>query len=35
MLKNLMYPKVWWMILHALAVTITFLIGYSMKFGYG
>jgi hypothetical protein len=35
MLKYLMYPKTGWIILHAVALIITFLIGYSVRFGYG
>lgn len=34
MLKKLMYPGTGWIILHVAAVIITFLIGYSVRFGY-
>jgi len=32
MLKHLMYPKTGWLILHAVAVLLMFLLGYSVKF---
>jgi len=34
MLSRLMYPRIGWIILHVLAVIITFLLGYSIRFGY-
>ncbi len=32
MLRHLMYPKPGWIVLHAVAATLVFLLGYTAKF---
>jgi hypothetical protein len=32
MLRHIMYPKPGWFLLHAVAVTLVFLLGYAAKF---
>jgi hypothetical protein len=32
MLRLLMFPKVGWWVLHALAISLMFLLGYSVRF---
>jgi hypothetical protein len=32
MLRHVMYPKLGWFILHGVAITLVFLLGYSVSF---
>ncbi len=32
MLKHIMFPKLGWMVLHAVALVLVFLLGYSVQF---
>ncbi len=35
MIRSIMFPRIGWFILHAVAISATFIIGYSIRFGYG